>query len=129
MTEVLNFITDNQQSIATLVTLILAIVKIIRDKVEAKNALMLLLNSLKNENQMAGNQFTKELLEKVQSVAEIQKVSQDTLKEVVETIEKPRDGLKIGSYKGKAIYVQDVGVVSTAISTVYNAVKGLFKRR
>lgn len=128
MQEYIEILQNNRELLSIGITVLLAIIEIVRERMKSKDALMLLLNSLKDENKMQGNKFSDALIDKLYQVAEVQKVGKDALEEVKQTIEKPRDGLRIGSYRGKPIYVQDVGVVARWVSALYSSVKGVFKR-
>lgn len=128
MEDVLNLLQENREFIVVLVSLILALIEIVRERMKARDGLMLLMNSLKVEGKMEGNKFADALLKKVEEVAKVQKVGSDALNEVKSVLNTDRKGIKIGSYNGQPVYLKDVGIIGSTLGALGGAVKGIFKR-
>ena len=122
-----SFITEYRELIALAIAFIFAIIEIVRERMKARDALTLLFNILKDESKMDGHKMVEATMEKLEQVSKVQKVGRDVKEEVANVIEKPREGLQVGSYKGKPVYIQDVGKVTSTIGSGIAAIKGIFK--
>ena len=125
--QLIEFIKNNPQLITYAVTLFFAIFEIVRERMKTKDAVMLIINSLKEEHKMNGHKFSEELKEKVDEIAKVQRVSKDVVEEVKTSLDKPRNGLQIGSYRGQPVYLDDVSFIGKATSAAYSAIRGIFR--
>ena len=134
MLEIFDFLKENPEVAAMLVSLVVAIIQAVRERMKAKDAILLLLNTLKDEGkQEQGKQFTTATIKKLEEVAEYTDATKDTIEHVKETISEVNreKGIKIGSYKGKPIYLRDaaqVAPVGKALGAALGVLRGIIRR-
>lgn len=110
-TKALNFLNENKSEIALVISVLSAVIYATRQKMKFKDAILLILNTLKDEDKMnsSGTEFTKDAIIKLEEIADkagTVSAALDTAKKEIEDINRKK-GIKIGSYKGKPIYLRD----------------------
>lgn len=134
MTGILNFVKDNPDTVVLIVSLILAAIQAMREHMKAGDAILLLLNTLKDENKLEnGEQFTKEAVEKLEKVAEVTETTKSTINHVKKVIGdvNRKKGIKIGSYHHKPIYLRDAAQLSPigkSLGAALGVLKGIIGR-
>ena len=116
------------------VTVLLALVQLVRERMKAKEAILLIMNALKDEAKLEGdNQFSEKTIEKIDKVAEYMNAGKEAVehvKEVVNDVNRKK-GIKIGSVKGKPIYLEDVAQaapIGGALANSLKVIRGIFRR-
>lgn len=116
------------------VTVLLALVQLVRERMKAKEAILLIMNALKDEAKLEGdNQFSEKTIEKIDKVAEYMNAGKEAVehvKEVVNDVNRKK-GIKIGSIKGKPIYLEDVAQaapIGGALANSLKVIRGIFRR-
>lgn len=126
----MGFVTEYQQIIGMLIPLLLAIFEIVRERKSWRNSLALLAQTLQDENKMEnGKYFTAEAIKKLEEIAAVTgaaKAEIEVTKEILSNVN--RNGIKVGTYNGKPVYLQDAVVVGGMVRNAWRALRGLFRR-
>lgn len=134
MNTILHFIQNNSDTVVLIVSLIVAAMQAVRERMKASDAILLMLNTLKDESKMGKeHQTSEELTKKLEAVAKVTDVTKDTLAHVKSVIKDTnrRKGIKIGSYKGKPIYLRDAAQLTPiggALSNALGVLRGIIRR-
>lgn len=121
-------LTENQELAGVAVALGLAVVKIFSQKMNAGQAAMLILNTLKDEHKMDdGKKFTDEAVEKLVQVGDKMEVGEAVVKDVKKQIKKfnesvddpAKNKVYVGSYKGKPIHISKRSLVGKLIGKIF----------
>ena len=109
---ILNTIIENWDAILIAMTGLGLFLKEQKKGKNVSDALMIAINTLKDESKMDkdGHEFKiVETMEKAEQVAEVMESKGSGLQKFEETLEiiNTRKGIKIGSHKGKPIYLED----------------------
>jgi len=128
--QIVTFIVENKETLASVIVAIFTLVQAIKAKLQAREALMLVVNTLKDEDKLTpAGQFKAETIDKIEKVATIAKVSTGAVESVKQVInDVNRGGLKLGSYKGKPVYLEDVGRVGSQLGAALQVLRGVLRR-
>lgn len=126
----LNAIYANKELFALTVTLLVTLAQAVKAKMQTREAIVLLLNVLKDEEKLTPQgQFKAATIAKIDQVAEIAKVGGTAVDEVKRTIaDVNRGGLKVGSHKGKPVYLEDVSRVGSQLGAALSLLRGILRR-
>lgn len=126
----IEFLATHKEEIALVVTLIVTLAQAIKAKLQAREAIILLLNVLKDEDKMtASGQFKDATLKKIDQVAQVAQVGTTAVAEVKQVItDVNRGGLKLGSYNGKPVYLEDVGRIGSRLGAALSIVRGILRK-
>ncbi len=86
-------------------------------------SLIVLANTLKDENKMVGGQFTLQTVAKAEEVARQIGANDQAIEQVKEALKGRQIDVKLGSWKGKPIYLSD----ALKVGGIADAVRRLFK--
>jgi len=128
--EIVTFVSQNKEAIASIIVAIFTFMQAIKAKVQAREAIMLVVNALKDEDKLTpSGQFKAETVNKIEKVATIAKVSTGAVENVKQVInDVNRGGLKLGSYNGKPIYLEDVSRIGSQLGAALQVLRGVLKR-
>ena len=134
MNEFFNFIKDNPKVLMLVVTLIITAIQAIKEHKGKGDIALLLLNTLKDESKMeGGNIFSDETIAKIDKVAKLTDSSVATVEKVKQTINDAnrQSGIKIGSLKGKPIFLRDAAQFSpigSSLTAALGVLRGIIRR-
>ena len=89
----------------------------------AAEALTVIVNVLKDENKMLNGKFSPETVQKAEEVAKAISADDVAVEQVKQVLKGREIDAKVGSYKGKPIYLSDVLSVGGLLRRVAKAVK------
>lgn len=127
MEQVVNFLVDflveNKETIIELVAILFVIAHAVKQKMSFRQTIALVINTLKDEEKMDGDQFTPETKVKLEEIAKEIGANSKALEEAKRGLDSTHSGTKIGSHKGKPIYLEDVLKKVSLIGGLINSVK------
>lgn len=85
----------------------------------AAEATLLIINTLKDESKLTGGLFSQDTLKKVDEVAQTVGANTKAVEQAKEALKGQQLDIKVGSYRGKPIYISDalkIGGVAQGIS-------------
>jgi len=128
--EIVTFVSQNKETIASIIVALITFLQAIKAKVQAREAIMLVVNTLKDEDKLTPTgQFKSQTIEKIDQVATIAKVSTGAVENVKQVInDVNRGGIKLGSYNGKPVYLEDVSRVGSQLGAALQVLRGVLKR-
>ena len=87
-----------------------------------------IVNALKDENKMVdGEKFTNDFISKLEKIGKALNVSNNSLKEAKANILQANTGsIKVGSYKGKPIYANNILKEAGRLKSLARLFKGIF---
>lgn len=89
----------------------------------AAESLLLVINTLKDESKLADGAFSEDALRKVEEVAETVGANTQAVEQAKEALKGRELDAKIGSYRGKPIYISD----ALKVGGIAQGIKNLFK--
>ena len=121
MENILKLVGDNKDIILFIVGIVVLIIKNMLNGRKFKNALILAINAMKDESKIKDDKFDFSLVKKVKEINKLHVGDAKAAKEVEKLIESMnnKDGMKVGSYKGKPIYVRDVAGVIGMLGGIF----------
>lgn len=115
--------------VITLVTILLSAVKSIKAGKTLEESVLLVVNTLKDENKMQDGKFSQATIDKVERVATVISAgaeAQEKVKAVLVNGEHS-DDVKIGSVNGKPLYIGQVVTTGSALLSFWEKIKGMKK--
>lgn len=115
--------------VVTLVTILLSVAKSIRAGKTLQDAILIVANTLKDENKMESGKFSDATIAKVERVAGVISAgaeAETTVKKVLTGGAHTND-VKVGSVNGKPIYIGQVVTTGAALLEFWNKLRGLKK--
>lgn len=122
---------ENLKSLCSLLIIVVVqvvvIIRVIRkmlagDKT-AEEALMIMLNILKDDKKMVnGKRFDLKINDKIDAIGDIIKTSNEAknkVKNIINKVNKRKGLIKVGSYKGKEIYATDLLNLGSALKKLF----------
>ena len=89
----------------------------------AAESLLLVINTLKDESKLTGGAFSEDALKKVEDVASAVGANTQAVEQAKEALKGRELDARIGSYRGKPIYLSD----ALKVGGVAQGIKNLFK--
>ena len=110
------------------------LVSAIKQKLSAQEAILLVVNTLKNEEQMhaGGEVFKQDTIAKVDKVASAMSAGSTAVEQVKAALVTPAGvtipgDIKLGSLNGKPIYLSNVTGVGSTLAAALSVLKGIVK--
>ena len=89
-------------------------------------ALHVAINTLKVEDKMEAGAFKAELVDKVEAVSQALNVSNEAKQQVTKVLNSGHElDIKLGSIKGKPIYLGDVTGIGSALAAALQKIRGI----
>lgn len=113
------------QYLGYLVSFLTVIISLYKSHKAGQNfaqSLILLANTLKDESKMVGGQFTQDTLKKVEEVATTIGANDEATKQVKQVLKGKELDIKLGSWRGKPIYLSD----AMGVGGLFQGLKKLF---
>lgn len=115
MNEVTNFFSRvDMNTVATIAGYVIAVGSFVwhfiqsrKNGKSAAQALLIAINTLKDEHKLSDGQFTRATIEKAEKVAEAIGANDVAVEQVKTALKGQEVDLRLGSYKGKPIYLSD----------------------
>jgi len=136
--DVWNFILSHIDTIIAVLTALAMFFKMVKEKVTAGQALVLLGNALQDEHKMVDGQFTPATVAKVENIAATTGAPAPAVTAVTDALTKINDaakttgaqnGIKVGSLNGKPVYLDQVVGITAQAQAVAAIFKGLFGKK
>ena len=109
--------------VVAVLTAILHFYKARKAGATAAEATLLIVNTLKDESKLTGGAFSQDTLKKVEDVASAVGANTQAVEQAKEALKGRELDAKIGSYRGKPIYLSD----ALKVGGVAQGIKNLFK--
>lgn len=140
---IVNFCVEHKESIAYVLFYVFSIGMVlasaVRQKLNFSEAMILLVNTLKDETKMEsdGKAFSQATVTKIDQVAQATKAGATAISEakaVITTVNtrdittaNPGD-LKIGSYKGKPVFLSDATAIGSKLAAALGVLRGIIRK-
>lgn len=109
-----------------LLTIVVAVLKQRKLGKTWAESLAVAVNTLKVEDKMVNGVFQPDLVEKVGKVAEVLQVSKEAKESVEKVLKEGKElDIKIGSIKGKPIYLGDVAGVGSSLAAALKRIRAI----
>ncbi|MDD5486813.1 MAG: hypothetical protein PHW65_04600 [Dehalococcoidales bacterium] len=89
----------------------------------ASEALLIVINALKDEEKMVDGAFSKQTLQKIEDFATTIQADDKAVKQAKQALQGRELDVKIGSFKGKPIFLSDALKLGGLVSAVRKAVR------
>lgn len=109
-----------------LLTIVLSVLKQRKLGKTWAESLAVAINTLKVEDKMINGAFQPELVDKVGKVAEVLQVSKEAKENVEKVLKEGKElDIKIGSIKGKPIYLGDVAGIGSSLAAALKRIRAI----
>lgn len=109
-----------------LLTIVLSVLKHRKLGKTWAESLAVAINTLKVEDKMINGAFQPELVDKVGKVAEVLQVSKEAKENVEKVLKEGKElDIKIGSIKGKPIYLGDVAGIGSSLAAALKRIRAI----
>lgn len=109
--------------VVAVITAILHFYKARKAGATAAEATLLIVNTLKDESKLTGGVFSKDTLKKVEDVASAVGANTQAVEQAKEALRGQQLDVKVGSYRGKPIYISDALKVGGIAQGIKNLLK------
>lgn len=107
-------------------TLLLAVLKLRKQGKTWAEAFHVAINTLKVEDKMVDGTFSPDLVKKVGAVAEALQVGKEAKEKVEKVLSEGKElDIKVGSIKGKPIYLGDITGIGSTLAAALRRLKGI----
>ncbi len=135
----LDWAVAHPQEAASYLVVLLTIYQAVRERMHLREAILLVASVLKDEAKMPGGAFTPATVAKVEQVAEVVGAGQTAVAEVKKAIADvnaaaaaspgaPVNDIKIGSYKGKPVYLGQVTAIGSRLGAALGVLRSVIRR-
>lgn len=132
------FLNDHKEAITTFVVMAIplfySIVHAAKARIDGKittrEAIMLVINTLKDEAKMTDNAFHDATLQKIDKVAQAASTGASAVAEVKQVIGdvNRQNGIKVGSLNGKPVYLDQVVGIGSSLFQKLSILRGILRR-